>query len=65
MSDEAVLDQLSISQSMRFYWYRYKMPPPIPPVSACVDSLVELSLIVLPTMIATPEPPIPPPRKLA
>lgn len=30
MSDEAVLDQLSISQSMRFYWYQYKMPPPIP-----------------------------------
>ena len=30
MSDEAVLDQLRISQSMRFYWYQYKMPPPIP-----------------------------------
>ena len=30
MSDERVLDQLSISQSMRFYWYEYKLPPPIP-----------------------------------
>jgi hypothetical protein len=30
MSDEAVLNQLHISQSMRFYWYEYKMPPPIP-----------------------------------
>jgi hypothetical protein len=30
MSDESVLDQLSISQSMRFYWYQYRLPPPIP-----------------------------------
>jgi hypothetical protein len=30
MSDQRVLDQLSITQSMRFYWYEYKMPPPIP-----------------------------------
>ena len=30
MSDQAVLDRLKISQSMRFYWYRYQMPPPIP-----------------------------------
>jgi hypothetical protein len=30
MSDQRVLDQLHISQSMRFYWYEYKMPPPIP-----------------------------------
>ena len=30
MSDQAVLDQLKISQSMRFYWYEYKLPPPIP-----------------------------------
>ena len=30
MSDESVLDRLNISQSMRFYWYEYKMPPPIP-----------------------------------
>jgi hypothetical protein len=25
-----VLDRLEISQSMRFYWYQYHMPPPIP-----------------------------------
>jgi len=30
MSDEAVLDKLNISQSMRFYWYQYRLPPPIP-----------------------------------
>jgi hypothetical protein len=30
MSDQRVLDQLRISQSMRFYWYEYKLPPPIP-----------------------------------
>jgi hypothetical protein len=30
MSDSAVLEQLNISQSMRFYWYKYQMPPPIP-----------------------------------
>ncbi len=30
MSDQRVLDRLSISQSMRFYWYEYRMPPPIP-----------------------------------
>ena len=30
MSDQRVLDQVKISQSMRFYWFEYKMPPPIP-----------------------------------
>ena len=30
MSDQAVLDQLKIKQSMRFYWYEYRLPPPIP-----------------------------------
>jgi hypothetical protein len=30
MSDQRVLDQLSISQSMRFYWYHWKHQPPIP-----------------------------------
>lgn len=30
MSDQTVLDQLKISQSMRFYWYEYRLPPPIP-----------------------------------
>ncbi len=29
MSDQRVLDRISISQSMRFYWFEYKMPPPI------------------------------------
>jgi hypothetical protein len=31
MSDQSVLDRLTISQSMRFYWYEYRLPPPIPP----------------------------------
>ena len=30
MSDQAVLDQLKISQSMRFYWYEYRLPQPLP-----------------------------------
>lgn len=30
MSDQRVLDQLTITQSMRFYWFEYKLPPPIP-----------------------------------
>ena len=30
MSDQAVLDRLRITQSMRFYWYEYQLPPPIP-----------------------------------
>jgi hypothetical protein len=30
MSDQAVLDQMKITQSMRFYWYEYQLPPPIP-----------------------------------
>jgi hypothetical protein len=30
MSDQAVVDHLKISQSMRFYWYEYQLPPPIP-----------------------------------
>jgi len=30
MSNQAVLDRLRISQSMRFYWFEYKLPPPIP-----------------------------------
>jgi hypothetical protein len=29
MSDQRVLDRVSISQSMRFYWFEYKQPPPI------------------------------------
>ena len=30
MSDQEVLDRLTISQSSRFYWYEYQLPPPIP-----------------------------------
>ncbi len=30
MSDQSVLDRISISQSMRCYFYEYKLPPPIP-----------------------------------
>jgi hypothetical protein len=30
MSDQEVLDRLKISQSSRFYWYEYQLPPPIP-----------------------------------
>ena len=30
MSDQAVLDRLKITQSMRFYWYEYQLPPPVP-----------------------------------
>jgi hypothetical protein len=29
MSDQRVLDRINITQSMRFYWFEYKMPPPI------------------------------------
>jgi hypothetical protein len=29
MSDQSVLDQVSITQSMRFYWFEYRLPPPI------------------------------------
>lgn len=29
MSDQGVLDQLTITQSMRFYWFEYKLPPSI------------------------------------
>ena len=30
MSDQAVIDRLNITQSMRFFWYEYRNPPPIP-----------------------------------
>jgi hypothetical protein len=30
MSDQSVVDRLTISQSSRFYWYEYQLPPPIP-----------------------------------
>jgi hypothetical protein len=30
MSDQQVIDKLNISQSMRFYWFEYTSPPPIP-----------------------------------
>lgn len=31
MSNQSVLDRLKITQSMRFFWYEYQLPPPIPP----------------------------------
>jgi hypothetical protein len=31
MSDQSVLDRLTISQSMRFFWYEWTRAPPIPP----------------------------------
>lgn len=30
MSNQAVLDRMEITQSTRFYWYQYQLPPPIP-----------------------------------
>ena len=30
MSDQSVLDLIEITQSMRFYWFAYTFPPPIP-----------------------------------
>ncbi len=30
MSDQAVLDRMKITQSMRFYFFEYQNPPPIP-----------------------------------
>ncbi len=30
MSDQSVVDRLNITQSMRFFWYEYRNPPPIP-----------------------------------
>ncbi|MEZ5545016.1 MAG: hypothetical protein R3F10_07510 [Lysobacteraceae bacterium] len=38
MSDSAVLDQLDISQSVRFYSYRWRDPPPLPPQEMVVSS---------------------------
>ncbi len=38
MSDESVLDRIEISQSMRCYFYRYKLPPPV-----AVDEIVSHS----------------------
>jgi hypothetical protein len=49
MSDQRVLDQLRITQSMRFYWYEYKMPPPIQPEEILAHST---NLHVIPS---TPE----------
>jgi hypothetical protein len=30
MSDQSVLDQVAITQSMRFYWFAYTLPGPLP-----------------------------------
>jgi hypothetical protein len=44
MSDQAVLDQLEISQSARFFWYQYQRQPPIP-AKAIVSHATNLHLI--------------------
>ena len=35
MSDQRVIDQVTITQSMRFYWFEYKLPPPISAGGVC------------------------------
>ena len=44
MSDQAVLDQLEISQSARFFWYQYQRKPPIP-LGEIVSHATNLHLI--------------------
>ena len=44
MSDQAVLDHLSISQSARFFWYEWKGVPPIAPAEI-VSHATNLHLI--------------------
>jgi hypothetical protein len=44
MSDQAVLDQLEISQSARFFWYQYQRQPPIP-LAEIVSHATNLHLI--------------------
>jgi hypothetical protein len=44
MSDQAVLDQLEISQSARFFWYEWQHQPPIPR-SEIVSHATNLHLI--------------------
>ncbi len=38
MSDQSILDRLEITQSMRFYWYEYRLPPPLPPEQIVLHS---------------------------
>jgi hypothetical protein len=38
MSDSAVLAELSISQSGRFYYYQWQNQPPIPPTEIAIHS---------------------------
>lgn len=38
MSDDQVLQQLTISQGNRFYFWRYQNPPPVPPAQIIVES---------------------------
>ena len=52
MSDQRVLDQLNISQSMRFYWYQYKLPPPIAP-DAIVSHSANVHIIPATPQIAS------------
>jgi len=51
MSDQAVLDRLTISQSARFFWYEYQREPPIPP-EEIVAHATNLHLIPANDMIA-------------
>ncbi len=44
MSDQAVLDHLTISQSMRFFWYEWQRQPPIDP-NEIVSHATNLHLI--------------------
>jgi hypothetical protein len=52
MSDQRVLNELNITQSMRFYWYEYKLPPPIPP-EQIVSHSTNLHVIPSTTEIAS------------
>jgi hypothetical protein len=52
MSDQSVLNELKITQSMRFYWYEYKSPPPIPP-DQIVSHSTNLHVIPATTEIAS------------
>ena len=52
MSDQVVLDQLHISQSMRCYWYEYSLPPPVP-VSDIVSHSANMHIIPATAEIAS------------
>jgi hypothetical protein len=52
MSDQRVFNELNITQSMRFYWYEYKLTPPIPP-EQIVSHSTNLHVIPSTTEIAS------------